>query len=213
MADGSAGARTRSLARCRSALLSSELIIACNDTGVGPTVVARVAARARPCRGFYCGGNVRCTVLLSWDCGSPGRRRCDDRAVLAALRDRLGQCPGGQRGPLTGPNPIDRGKLGSKIDVICDRNGLPISVGISGANLHDSQALLPVMRGIPPIRSRYGPQRRRPAKLHADKGYDLTTCAAGCAVDRSCHASPAAASNRPAVWVGIAGWSSARCLG
>lgn len=28
------------------------------------------------------------------------------------------------------------------------------------------------MRGIPPIRSRRRPRRRRPAKLHADKGYD-----------------------------------------
>ncbi|MCO4699649.1 hypothetical protein LRR80_05746 [Streptomyces sp. RO-S4] len=28
------------------------------------------------------------------------------------------------------------------------------------------------MRGIPPIRSRRGPRRRRPTKLHADKGYD-----------------------------------------
>lgn len=28
------------------------------------------------------------------------------------------------------------------------------------------------MKGIPPIRSRRGPRRRRPAKLHADKGYD-----------------------------------------
>jgi hypothetical protein len=29
------------------------------------------------------------------------------------------------------------------------------------------------MRGIPPIRSRYGPRRRCPAKLYADKGYDI----------------------------------------
>jgi transposase len=28
------------------------------------------------------------------------------------------------------------------------------------------------VRGIPPIRSPRGPRRRRPAKLHADKGYD-----------------------------------------
>lgn len=28
------------------------------------------------------------------------------------------------------------------------------------------------MRGIPPVRSRRGPRRRRPTKLHADKGYD-----------------------------------------
>ncbi|MDN3265760.1 transposase, partial [Streptomyces sp. CSDS2] len=33
-------------------------------------------------------------------------------------------------------------------------------------------ALKPLVRGIPPIRSRRGPRRRRPAKLHGDKGYD-----------------------------------------
>jgi transposase len=56
--------------------------------------------------------------------------------------------------------------------VITERSGLPISVGISAANTHDSQALVPLVQGIPPIRSRRGPRRRRPAKLHADKGYD-----------------------------------------
>ncbi|MEW1773467.1 IS5 family transposase [Streptomyces sp. NPDC086777] len=75
-------------------------------------------------------------------------------------------------GPLTGPNPTDRGKLGSKIHLITDRNGLPLSLGISGAKMHDSLGLEPLVRGIPPIRSRRGPRRRRPAKLHADKGYD-----------------------------------------
>lgn len=29
-----------------------------------------------------------------------------------------------------------------------------------------------MVQGIPPIRSRRGPRRRRQAKLHADKGYD-----------------------------------------
>ncbi|WTS91253.1 transposase [Streptomyces coelicoflavus] len=83
-----------------------------------------------------------------------GPARRERRAGQVALRDRLGKRPGSQRGPLTGPNPTDRGKLGSKIHVICDRNGPPISVGISDANLHDSRALIPLMRGIPPIRSR-----------------------------------------------------------
>lgn len=32
-------------------------------------------------------------------------------------------------------------------------------MGISGADLHDSQALIPLMRGILPIRSRHGPRR------------------------------------------------------
>ncbi|WP_436847765.1 IS5 family transposase [Streptomyces avermitilis] len=76
------------------------------------------------------------------------------------------------RGPLTGPNPTDRGKMGSKIHLITDRNGLPLSLGVSGANMHDSKGLEPLVRGIPPIRSRRGPRRRKPAKLHADKGYD-----------------------------------------
>lgn len=88
------------------------------------------------------------------------------------MRDRLRQRQGGKRGPLTGPNPTDRGKPGSKIHLITDRNGLPLSLGIPGANMHDSLGLQPLVRGIPPIRSRSGPRRRRPAKLHAGKGYD-----------------------------------------
>ena len=97
------------------------------------------------------------------------------RAGLVAVRDRLCEPAGLKRGPLTGPNPTDRGKRGSKIHLITDRNGLPLSLGISGANMHDSQGLEPLVRGIPPIRSRRGPRRRRPAKLHASsrlKGHD-----------------------------------------
>ncbi|WP_234314176.1 MULTISPECIES: IS5 family transposase [unclassified Streptomyces] len=70
---------------------------------------------------------------------------------------------------LTGPNPVDRGKFRSKIHLLTERTGLPLSVAISGANLHDSQALEPLVRGIPPIRSR---RPRKPGKIHADKGYD-----------------------------------------
>ncbi|MEV5899331.1 IS5 family transposase [Streptomyces sp. NPDC052127] len=77
-----------------------------------------------------------------------------------------------KKGDLTGPNPVDRGKFGSKIHLITERTGLPLSVGISGANVHDSQALIPLVQGIQPVRSRRGPRRRKPAKLHEDKGYD-----------------------------------------
>ncbi|WP_274595079.1 transposase [Streptomyces sp. E5N298] len=56
-------------------------------------------------------------------------------------------------------------KSGTKIHLLTDRNGLPLSLGISGANMHDSPALEPLVRGTPPIRSRRGPRRRLPAKL------------------------------------------------
>lgn len=94
------------------------------------------------------------------------------RVGLVAVCDRFGEHAGSERGDLTGPNPVDRGKRGSKIHLITERTGLSLSIGISAANAHDSQALEALVRGIPPVRSRRGPRRRRPAKLHGDKGYD-----------------------------------------
>jgi transposase len=73
---------------------------------------------------------------------------------------------------MTGPSPVDRGKPGSKIHVLADRGGLPLSLALSAANVNDAFALQPLVRAIPAIRSRRGPRRRRPAKLHADKACD-----------------------------------------
>jgi transposase len=56
--------------------------------------------------------------------------------------------------------------------VLTDAGGLPLAVATSAANTHDSLALIPLVQAIPAIRSRRGPRRRRPGKLHADKGYD-----------------------------------------
>nr|WP_198286055.1 IS5 family transposase [Saccharomonospora marina] len=90
------------------------------------------------------------------------------RAVLdgASVRAKKG-------GGLTGPSPVDRGKPGSKIHVLSDRAGMPLTVGISAANTHDSHALKPLVNALPAIRSRRGLRRRKPAKLHADKAYDI----------------------------------------
>jgi transposase len=73
---------------------------------------------------------------------------------------------------MTGPSPVDRGKPGSKIHVLSERTGLPLAVAVSAANTNDSFALKPLVMAIPAIKSRRGPRRRRPAKLHADKAYD-----------------------------------------
>jgi len=77
-----------------------------------------------------------------------------------------------KRGSLTGSSPVDRGKSGSKIHVLSDRAGIPLSVGVSAANTNDGHALRPLIMAIPSIRSRRGPRRRKPDKLHADKAYD-----------------------------------------
>ena len=78
-------------------------------------------------------------------------------------------------GAETGPNPVDRGKRGSKYHLAVDRNGIPLAVRLSAANVHDSKLLEPVVDAIPPIvgrRGRPGRPRFRPSKLHADKAYD-----------------------------------------
>ena len=65
-----------------------------------------------------------------------------------------------------------RALKGPKIHLITDRAGLPLSIAIFGANTHGSQALQPLVGGTAPIRSRRGPRRHKPGKLHGDKGYD-----------------------------------------
>jgi hypothetical protein len=57
-----------------------------------------------------------------------------------------------------------------------DRQGLPLNVEVSAANTHDMKTLNKVVDGVAPIRARTGPPRRRPRKLHGDKGYDYPVC-------------------------------------
>ena len=51
---------------------------------------------------------------------------------------------------------------------------------LSPANRHDSRMLAPTLDAIPPVRGRRGRPRRRPGKLHADKGHDHRFCRAEC---------------------------------
>lgn len=61
-----------------------------------------------------------------------------------------------------------------------DRRGIPLAVIHSAANVPDSKALEEVVDAIEPIRRpRRGRPRKRPNKLHADKGYDFSRCPKG----------------------------------
>jgi putative transposase len=46
-------------------------------------------------------------------------------------------CPAPLGGEATGKSPVDRGKRGSKIHLLVDQQGAPLSVHITGANVHD----------------------------------------------------------------------------
>ncbi|WP_405981996.1 IS5 family transposase [Streptomyces sp. NBC_00158] len=74
-------------------------------------------------------------------------------------------------GSQTGSNPVDRGKKGSKLHVLSDAQGVPLTGAVSGANMHDSLALKPLILSIPAIRPRRGSRRSRPVKLPVDKAY------------------------------------------
>jgi transposase len=71
-----------------------------------------------------------------------------------------------------GANPVDRGKPGSKLHLVCDAIGLPLTAAVTAANVNDTTMFEAVMDDIPPIRAPTGRRRTRPAKVHADKGYD-----------------------------------------
>lgn len=47
---------------------------------------------------------------------------------------------------------------------------------VSGANRHDSMLFEKVIDAVSPVAGRRGRPRRRPDKVHADKGYDYAKC-------------------------------------
>jgi transposase len=71
---------------------------------------------------------------------------------------------------------VDRGKPGSKIHAMSERGGLPLNVEISAANVNDHTMLEDVVDGVHAVRQPVGRPRRRPGKLHGDKGYDYRSC-------------------------------------
>ena len=61
-----------------------------------------------------------------------------------------------------------------------DRQGVPLAVGLSAANLADSLTLAPMLDTVQPIKRPLGRPRRRPDKLDTDKGYDARHCREDC---------------------------------
>jgi transposase len=88
----------------------------------------------------------------------------------------------GSRGPeplQPACKPTDRGKRGSKLHLVVDGAGVPLAMRHTAANVHDSRMLEELVDAVVPIRQPKGSPgrpRKRPEKLHADKGYDYRRC-------------------------------------
>jgi transposase len=120
-------------------------------------------------------------------CGSTLRRRLDDWGATALLRRvhralirmvRAGpetaswdvvvdSCSVRAKhgGELTGPNPTDRGKAGTKYHVVVATDGLPLGVIPSAANVHDTRLFQHLLHLAQIVCAAI-------AKLYADAGYD-----------------------------------------
>ena len=115
------------------------------------------------------------------------RRRLDDRSTTALLRRvhvalirtvRAGpeaaprdvvvdgcSVRAERGGELTGPNPTDRGKAGTRYPVVVSTDGLPLGVIPSAANVHDAQLFPHLLRSAQVVCAAID-------GLYADAGYD-----------------------------------------
>ena len=77
---------------------------------------------------------------------------------------------------MTGNNPTDRSKLGTKRHILTDRKGIPLSAVISSAKTHDIKLVTDVVDNVvirrPSSKYRNRRIRRRQQHLCLDKGYN-----------------------------------------
>src|SRR4029079_14575792 len=119
-------------------------------------------------------------------CGSTLRRRLDGWSVAAVLRQvhvalvrmvRSGpeaapwdvvvdSCSvrAKRGGELTGPNPTDRGKAGTKYHVVVATDGIPLGAVPSAANVHDTRLFRHLLHLAQSVGAATG-------RLYADAGY------------------------------------------
>jgi transposase len=127
---------------------------------------------------------LRATAVRA--CGSTLRRRLDDWSATALLRRvhialvrmvRAGpeavpwdvvvdSCSvrAKRGGELTGPNPTDRGKAGTKYHVVVSTDGIPLAAVPSAANVHDTRLFPHLLRLAQVVCAAIG-------RLYADAAY------------------------------------------
>jgi transposase len=80
---------------------------------------------------------------------------------------------GSVRAVFGGSRPVPIPRIGrSKRHLLCDGNGVPLVIQLTGANRNDSQQALALVDAIPPLQGERGRPRHRPDCVLGDRGYD-----------------------------------------
>jgi transposase len=72
----------------------------------------------------------------------------------------------------TGPSPVDRRKRGSKIHLLVDGQGVPLTFRLTAGNRNDVEETLHLVDQVPLLAGEVGHPRRRPDFFLGDRGYD-----------------------------------------
>jgi hypothetical protein len=155
----------------------------------------RYQASSMSSRAVSCGG--RCPKRWASVAASPAggalvigkERACGGACTAPCLTDSDDQEASSGRGPAwirrayrrkeerRGGPESNRRNSGSKRHLVPDPNGVPRAVVLSSANVHGSTVLDELVDAVEPVRGPVkGRHRRRPAKGHADEGYDFPRC-------------------------------------
>lgn len=90
---------------------------------------------------------------------------------IAVVDSAIVRAHGG--GDQTGPSPVHRGKPGTKYTLIVEAGGIPLGVGLAGANASDHTQILPVVdEEFPAVGGKPGRPRQKPEYVVADAGFD-----------------------------------------
>jgi Transposase DDE domain len=169
-------------------------------------------------------------------CGSPSTcwRRFTEWAKAGVfdqlhleLLDRLGEQGGldwsrasvdtmsvrAKRGDHVGANPVDRGKPGSKLHLVCEGGGLPLTVGVTAANVADTTMFAAVLDDVPPVRTPSGGGALDPPASTPTRGTTAAPTGPGCGGVGSDRGSLGVGWSRRRALAGIVGGWSGRCRG
>jgi hypothetical protein len=65
---------------------------------------------------------------------------------------------------------VDRGRRGSKHQLLIDATGIPLAWSLTGGNRNDVTQLIPLVEAVPAVRGRVGRPHKRPKQVTADRG-------------------------------------------